>query len=98
MGAFRKLKNVAIMGLITTLFIEISQIFTFRTTDINDIITNTIGTIIGYFIACWITDKFTKRILTNSKICDFYVVCGTVGFIMFFFQPFTSSLLWKIVL
>ena len=97
-ATFKKIKNIAFMGLITTLFIEISQIFTFRTTDINDIITNTIGTIIGYFIARWITNTFTKRILLNSKICDFYIICGTVGFVMFFFQPFISSLLWKMVL
>ena len=95
---FRKIKNAALAGLITTLFIEISQIFTFRTTDINDIITNTIGTIAGYFIARLITDNFTKRILLNSKINDFYIICGTVVVVMFFFQPFISSLLWETVL
>ena len=95
---FRKTKNVALTGLMTTLLIEISQIFTFRTTDINDIITNTIGTMVGYFIARWITNKFTKRILLDSKICDFYILCGTVVLVMFFFQPFVSSSLWEIVL
>lgn len=95
---FRKIKNVALMGLLTTLFIEIIQIFTYRTTDINDVITNTIGTIVGYFIAQWITNKFTKRILLDSKMCDFYMICGTVGLVMFFFQPFVSSLLWEMVL
>ena len=95
---FRKIKNVALTGLMTTLLIEISQIFTFRTTDINDIITNTIGTMVGYFIARWITNKFTKRISLDSKICDFYILCGTVVLVMFFFQPFVSSSLWEIVL
>ena len=94
---FRKIRNVALMGWITTLFVELSQIFTFRTTDIDDIITNTIGTIIGYMIARWITNKFTKRILLHSKICDFYMICGTVILVMFFFQPFISSLLWEII-
>ena len=47
---FRNIKNIALMGFIATSLIEISQIFTFRTSDINDIITNTVGTIIGYFI------------------------------------------------
>lgn len=47
---FRNIKNIALMGFIVTSLIEISQIFTFRTSDINDIITNTVGTIIGYFI------------------------------------------------
>ena len=95
---FRKIKNAAITGLLTTLFIEVSQIFTYRTTDINDLITNTIGTIIGYFIARWITNKFTKRILTNSKTGDFYLLCGTVGLVMFFLQQFVSVLLWEMVL
>ena len=85
------------MGLITTFLIEISQIFTFRTTDINDIITNTAGTIIGYFVAHKITDSFTKRVLLNAKTSDFYVICGSVGVIMFLFQPFVSALLWEMV-
>lgn len=94
---FRTIKNIALMGLLTTLFIELSQIFTFRTTDVNDIITNTLGTIVGYVIARWITNKFTKRIVFHSKTCDFYVICGTVVLVMFFFQPFISSLLWEMV-
>lgn len=52
---FRNIKNIALMGFIVTSLIEILQIFTFRTSDINDIITNTVGTIIRYFIARWIT-------------------------------------------
>ncbi|HAT90109.1 MAG TPA: VanZ family protein [Roseburia sp.] len=94
---FRNVKRVAFMGLITTFFIEISQIFTFRTTDINDIITNTVGTMIGYYIARRITGSFTKRVLLNSKMSDFYVICSSVGVIMFLFQPFVSSLLWEMV-
>lgn len=95
---FRDMKNAALMGLITTFLIEISQIFTFRTTDINDIITNTAGTIIGYFVARRITGSFTKRVLLNSKIRDFYVICGSAGLIMFLFQPLVSALLWEVVL
>lgn len=94
---FRNVKRVAFMGLITTFFIEISQIFTFRTTDINDIITNTVGTMIEYYIARRITGSFTKRVLLNSKMSDFYVICSSVGVIMFLFQPFVSSLLWEMV-
>ena len=95
---FRNIKNVALTGFIVTSLIEISQIFTFRTTDINDIITNTVGTIIGYFIAHRITDNFTKRVFSNSKMSDFYIICVSVELIMFFLQPFISSLLWKMVL
>ena len=95
---FRKIENAAVMGLLTSLCIELSQIFTLRTTDINDLITNTIGTIIGYLIARWITGKFTRQILLHTKISDFYMICGTVAVIMFFFQPFISLWLWEMVL
>ena len=95
---FQNIKNVVLIGLIATCMIEMSQIFTYRATDINDIITNMMGTIIGYFTARWITNNFTKRILPGSSNSDFYVICGLVVIIMFFFEPFVSSMLWEMVL
>ena len=95
---FQNIKNVVLIGLIATCMIEMSQIFTYRATDINDIITNMMGTIIGYFTARWITNNFTKRILPGSSNSDFYVICGLVVLIMFFFQPFVSLILWEMVL
>ena len=50
-----------------TSFIEIAQIFTGRATDIDDIITNITGTLIGYLIAYEFTGTFTGRIVKNSK-------------------------------
>ena len=95
---FRSIRRILMAGFLTTSFIEISQIFTGRATDIDDIITNIIGTLIGYFIAHWLTRNFTRRILMNSKESDCYVICGSVVIIMFFFQPFLSSLLWKMMM
>ena len=92
---FRNIKNIALMGFIVTSLIEISQIFTFRTSDINDIITNTVGTINRYFIERWITGSLKKRVLLNSKKSDFYVICSSVVVSMFLFQHFVSSLLWE---
>lgn len=95
---FRNKKRVILTGLITTFAIEISQILTLRTTDINDVVTNTLGTIIGYYLAQTITKNFTKYTLPNSRSSDFYVICGSVVLIMFFLQPFVSSMLWEMVL
>ena len=74
-----------------TSFIEIAQIFTGRTTDINDIITNIAGTLIGYLIAYWFTGVFYKknseklkkeRLLHNMCICSiYYVFLSTIYFI-----------------
>ena len=56
-GRFRNIKSTFLLGLGMTLIIEILQIFTFRTTDINDIITNATGTMLGYFIANMVIKK-----------------------------------------
>lgn len=95
---FRSIKRIALAEIVATSFIEISQLFTGRATDIDDIITNSIGTLIGYFIVRFVTKNFTKRTLSDSKINDFYLICGSVGVIMFFLQPFVSTWLWGILL
>ena len=95
---FRNVKKVFMAGFAMTSFIEIAQIFTGRTTDIDDIITNIAGTLIGYLIAYWYTGVFTRRIVKNSKNNYFYIICASLIFIMFFIQPFISSLLWEMIL
>lgn len=95
---FRNIKYIAFTGFLAACLIEVSQIFTLRTTDINDIITNTAGTVIGYFIACCITGGFQKRTMSDSRTRDFFVICGSVAGVMFFLQPFVSFWLWEMVL
>ena len=95
---FRSVKRIFAAGFTMTLFIEAAQIFTGRATDIDDIITNIAGTLIGYLIAYWFTNNFTIRIVKNSKTSDFYIICASVVFVMFFFQPFISSLLWEMLM
>ncbi len=46
----QKLYITIMNGLCFSLFIELSQLFSYRASDINDILTNTIGTILGYMI------------------------------------------------
>ena len=95
---FRSVKSILPLALTVICVIEASQIFTFRTTDINDFITNTAGTVIGFFIAKLATKNFTRHVISNAKSSDLYIIFGTVGFTMFFLQPFVSSVLWKIAL
>ena len=47
---YRSMIKTVGLGLMTSLGIEILQIFTFRATDINDLITNAAGTLAGYLI------------------------------------------------
>ncbi|MRT18404.1 VanZ family protein, partial [Vitellibacter sp. q18] len=47
---FERLRNTFLIGFGLSLFIETIQLFTLhRATDIDDLLTNVIGTIIGYF-------------------------------------------------
>ena len=47
---FESFKKTVEVGFLFSLFIEITQIFNFRATDIDDLIMNTLGTIIGFGI------------------------------------------------
>jgi len=95
---YRNAKNTIIFGLCATGAIEVAQIFTFRTTDINDVITNIAGTLVGYLITKGITKKFTRYTMPNTKSKDLYIICATVIIVMFFMQPLIASLLWEAVL
>ena len=95
---YKDIKNIILVALYLTVGIELSQILTFRTTDINDIITNIAGALLGYYIIRGITKNFTKYIKSNTKNRDLYFICGMVALIMFLFQPFISQLLWEMVL
>ena len=57
---FRNAKKVVLMGFLMSLAIEICQLFNLRATDIDDLMMNTLGAVIGYFI--W---KLTKRLFKN---------------------------------
>ena len=48
---FRNAKKVVLMGFLMSLAIEICQLFNIRTTDIDDLLMNTLGALVGY--CCW---------------------------------------------
>ena len=93
---FREFKYTLMFGFGMTAFIEILQIFTFRLTDINDLITNTLGTIAGYFIVHMIIEK-TNKFLPVGKTKDVFIISGVVFCIMFTAVPFISSVFWNFV-
>lgn len=79
----RSLKAAAMEGFWISLCIELMQIFTFRATDINDLITNTLGTVLGFLLA-----KLLHLPSANYPGKDRFPVYGIVLAVMFFVQPF----------
>lgn len=96
--SLRNFKQTILLGITTTVVIETLQIFTFRTTDINDVITNTVGTLLGYFIANKLIKRYPKSTTSAISKGTLYLLYTLTFIIMFFIQPFISSAIWNLVL
>lgn len=100
---YNSLKKVVIMGFGLSAGIEVLQIFTFRLTDVDDLITNTIGTVLGYYLARYFqklqiqSESHTDKEYINRKYEPFFIL--TVTFlIMFLTKPLISQAIWESIL
>lgn len=98
---FRFVKNTVLLGLGMSISVELLQIFTYRLTDIDDLVTNTIGTLIGYRMAEFINKKmadgfYLKEEMKNKK--ELLSIFVTVFLVMFLIEPFISGVLWAVIL
>lgn len=98
--AFRARKKTVLFGFVMSCAIELLQIFTFRATDVNDLITNTFGTFLGYIAAHVLMKRCPAigKLVQEDKTWELYAVCGITFGVMFFLQPFAFSLLWELVI
>lgn len=74
---YRKFGKTLLFGIGFTLLIEIGQLFSFRATDIDDLIMNTLGTVVGY--AAWFVFHkiFSKSGERSISICRAEPICYT---------------------
>ncbi len=89
---FRGLSRTLLFGFCTSLLIELLQIFTFRATDINDLMTNTLGTLLGWCIGRLVL-KYVPAIRPSWKTREVFWILGLSFGVMFFLQPFFESLI-----
>lgn len=94
---FRRLGKTLLLGFCASLFIEFFQIFSLRATDINDLITNVLGTSLGYLSARCILFRF-PAIAWHRPDEDLLRITGIVILVMFFPQVYISDLLWSFIL
>ena len=90
---YRSMMKTVGLGLMTSLGIEILQIFTFRATDINDLITNAAGTLAGYLIGRVMIKMIPQLDRLACSKSELYLLYATVVVVMFFSQPFIQSVL-----
>lgn len=86
---YRKLYRTAIVGFGFSLLIELSQLITTRATDIDDLIANTLGTVIGYLI--WkVFSKMLKKHkegINRTKGPIIYIILSFLGMFLLYY-PF----------
>lgn len=87
---YRKVKNAVFFGFCMSLIIELLQIFTYRATDINDLITNTAGTLIGWCLFAPLRKKIPAAAKGEKALVPVLVLSAAC---MFFLQPFLTALL-----
>ncbi len=95
-------KTMFSMGLAVSLGIELLQIFTFRLTDIDDLITNTAGTVLGYenkqkifFFPFSLKSVDSKGILVRYEPV---LILAVTLLVSMFLKPIVSDSIWNIMI
>lgn len=90
--SFRKIHFTVLFGFCTSLLIELLQIFTFRATDVNDLMTNTVGTLLGWCIGM-LALRLIPGLTPGEDTRNVYAICAITFGVMFFLHPFLADAL-----
>jgi len=93
---YRRLKNTLLFGIGATVFIELAQLFTYRATDINDVITNTVGSLLGFLLFRLFKKPLSKVVNPEKKTADLWCTLAVTAVGMFFVQPLIATFLYGI--
>ena len=85
---YRSVKSTILFGFFVSFGIEMLQTLTFRATDVNDLITNTLGTAVGCLLAKMIMGKRFFRTALSPKHAEPWVYAGITFAVMFLIHPF----------
>ena len=98
---YRSAKTMVIVGFAVSFVIETLQVFTFRHTDVDDLIMNTLGTVAGYAVAKRISfGMLLKMPKDNGAVLAKYepvIVFGMVFLIGFLLKPLVENAVWEAV-
>ena len=94
---YRSMKNTMLFGLAATVAIELAQLLTYRATDINDVITNSIGCWLGYVLFRILSPGLQIFLPPETESSDLLWILLLTGSEMFFLQPLIASLLYSLL-
>ena len=93
---FREAGAVMRFGLGFSIAIELLQIFTYRATDVNDLITNTLGSFHGWMLAVRLLRGMPVVCMISNKNrrWELYAILLLSFSVMFFIHPYLSPAIW----
>lgn len=95
---FRTLIPTVLAGFLFSLAIEMSQLFTYRLTDVNDLIGNTLGTALGYLLAIFLNRRIHIQLREQPLFSrELEAVAAADATVLFLICPTISGLLWNMV-
>lgn len=94
---FRKVRRTVLAGFLMSLSIEILQLFTFRTTDVDDLMMNTIGALVGYGIAKLFLRKGEQSESENKDIMNLVVMILIIVLTIVFIRYPLVSLMFDLL-
>ena len=92
------MKETVTAGFCLSLMIELLQLLTYRATDINDLIANTLGTLLGYFVFRMLACYIPTVMMFAKKKNEMNVIILSVVLVMFFVQPYLANIYYQILL
>lgn len=92
---YDSLGKIALVGFLVSLSIEIAQMFGTGATDINDLITNTVGACLGFIICKWlykaIPKPWIKQIQVDGAQCYYELLLFWIGALLIMLTVQVSS-------
>lgn len=91
---YRRWGRTLTAGFITSLTVELIQVFTFRATDVDDLIMNTLGTLVGFLLAKLIFRHRTTVYRGKKDWLELVIINGIVLLVIVFIRyPMMEAML-----
>ena len=93
-GRYRHWGRTLAAGFLTSLTVELIQLFTFRATDVDDLIMNTLGTLVGFLLAKLVLRRRTAVYRGKKDWLELVIVNGIVLLVIVFIRyPLMEAML-----
>ena len=91
---YRHLPQLAAAGVLTSGMIELLQLFCFRATDIDDLLMNTLGAVIGFLLVLWWSRRQSE--VGGKDAAEFWCINLLIVATTIFIRPLVADLIYSL--